>query len=130
MLAQASVVGFIPVHDFDLAEGFYAGKLGLTVASRDPFALVLTAAGDVMIRCVLTPEFKPQPYTVFGWEVLDITVSAKALNAAGVETLRYPWFEQDADGVWTAPGGAARVAWFNDPFGNVLSLSQHKAATA
>ena len=31
--------------------------------------------------------------------------------------------EQDELGVWSAPGGA-RVAWFKDPDGNVLSLTQ------
>ena len=30
---------------------------------------------------------------------------------------------QDSDGVWTTPGGD-QVAWFTDPDGHVLSLTQ------
>jgi predicted enzyme related to lactoylglutathione lyase len=31
--------------------------------------------------------------------------------------------EQDAQGVWTSPSGD-RIAWFTDPDGNVLSLTE------
>jgi hypothetical protein len=128
VLAEAPVIGFIPVGDFDVAEGFYAGKLGLSVASRDGFALVLLAAGGVAIRCVAMPGFVPKAFTIFGWEVPDLAASVKELKGNGIEPLLYPHFEQSEDGIWTAPGGD-RVAWFNDPFMNVLSLSQHVGAT-
>ncbi len=127
MLAQAPVIGFIPVTGFDIAESFYAGRLGLSVASRDPFALVLNAANGTTIRCVLTAVYTPQPFTILGWEVAELRPAVQSLKAAGTEPILYPYFEQDRDGIWTAPGGSL-VAWFHDPFGNVLSLSQHKAA--
>jgi catechol 2,3-dioxygenase-like lactoylglutathione lyase family enzyme len=124
VLAQAFPIGFIPIRDFATAERFYAGLLGLPVVSRDPFALVLRAAGGVMIRCTPVPEPRPQPFTIFGWEVEDIAAAATALIAAGVSATIYPHFDQDSQGIWTAPGGD-RVLWFQDPFGNILSLSQH-----
>ena len=128
MLEHASVIGFVPVSDMAAAEDFYAGKLGLTVVDRDsPYALVLSSNGT-MVRCALTPNVTPQPFTILGWQVQDIHASVKDLIAAGIEPIRYTWFDQDADGVWTAPGGAGFVVWFHDPDRNVLSLSQHTKA--
>jgi catechol 2,3-dioxygenase-like lactoylglutathione lyase family enzyme len=126
MLAHASIVGFVPVSSFEAAEAFYSGILGLTVLDRDnPFALVLAAADGAMVRCALAPNgVNPHMGTILGWQVKDIHAAVAELIAAGVQPIRYPFFEQAADGVWTAPGGDM-VVWFNDPDGNVLSLSQH-----
>ena len=129
MLAEAAVIGFIPVRDLEVAKTFYAGVLGLTVAQVDSFALVLRAGNDTMIRCVISPDHQAKAATILGWEVAEIHLAAKALRAAGVEPTIYPHFSQDADGVWTAPDGSM-VVWFNDPFGNVLSLSQHTVKVA
>ena len=125
MLATASIIGFIPIHDMDSAEQFFAGKLGLRVVERGAFALVLVSANGQTIRCVPVPGAHPQPFTILGWEVSDIHASVQELRSAGVEPICYPHFQQDADGVWTAPDGSAQVVWFNDPTGNILSLSQH-----
>jgi catechol 2,3-dioxygenase-like lactoylglutathione lyase family enzyme len=129
VLSTYDVIGFIPVRDLDRAEEFYGGQLGLKVLGKDGFALVLrsgTAGGRAgnMIRCVLMPESKPARFTVLGWEVPDIAVAAAELKAAGVEAKHYSLFPQDEHGVWTAPNGD-KVLWFEDPDGNVLSLSQH-----
>jgi predicted enzyme related to lactoylglutathione lyase len=125
MLANASIVGFVPVSSFEAAEKFYAGILGLKVLDRDnPYALVLAAADGAMVRCALAQEgVKPLQSTILGWEVPDIHASVAELVAAGVEPIRYPFFEQSADGVMTFPGGDM-VAWFHDPDHNVLSVSQ------
>ena len=124
MLSQAAVIGFIPVTDFDLAEAFYCGKLGLVANTRDDFALVAKAADGIMVRCVMAPGFQPQPFTIFGWEMDDLEGAADRLVAAGISVLRFSWFEQDGRGIWTAPDGTG-VLWFKDPFGNTLSLSRH-----
>ena len=79
-----------------------------------------------MLRLVRMPEFTPVPYTIFGWEVGDVESTVRELTAKGVSFLRYGHFKQDEHGIWDAPGGA-RVAWFHDPDGNTLSLSQHPA---
>ncbi len=131
MLANAPIVGFVPVSSFQAAEAFYSGILGLQVIDRDnPFALVLAAANGATVRCALMQDgVDPQPYTILGWGVPDIHAAVASLAAAGVSPIRYPFFQQSEDGVWTAPGGAM-VAWFHDPDGNVLSLSQHAPAEA
>jgi hypothetical protein len=46
-----------------------------------------------------------------------------ALRELGITFNRYDGMEQDARGIWEAPGGGALVAWFSDPDGNTLSLS-------
>ena len=124
--AQAAVIGMIPVRDLAEAELFYGRLLGLNVRGNDGFALILGAGTDAatMIRCVKVPEFVPQSFTILGWEVADLRAASAELRAKGVEPARYPWLPQDEHGIWAAPDGS-EVLWFNDPFGNNLSLSHH-----
>ena len=121
-------IAFIPTRDPAAAREFYERKLGLQLESEDDFALVFRTGQPpgLMLRVVNTPEFQPAPYTIFGWQVDDIVAGVKKLIASGVEPLRYGFFEQDELGIWSSPSGA-KVAWFKDPDGNTLSLSQHSA---
>ncbi len=123
MLADNDVMGFIPTKDSAQARAFYEGTLGLRFVSEDNFALVVES-GATVIRIVKIPDFTPAKYTILGWRVSNIEAEVKALSALGVEFARYPPMVQDELGIWTAPGGS-RVAWFHDPDGNALSLSQH-----
>jgi catechol 2,3-dioxygenase-like lactoylglutathione lyase family enzyme len=125
MLGQTPIIAFIPTRDAAQARTFYEGLLGLRFISDDHFALVMEANGT-MIRIVRVGNFTPAPFTILGWEVKDIHHSVAELTAKGLNFTRYPHFEQSPDGVWTAPGGVAKVAWFLDPDGNNLSLSQHQ----
>ena len=103
--------------------GLLPGQLGLELVSNDSFALVVKAR-ETLIRIVILGEFTPAPYTILGWEVPDIDSTAAKLSRRGVIFERYAYFEQDSSGIWAAPDGS-RVAWFKDPGGNTLSLSQH-----
>ncbi|HEX9107937.1 MAG TPA: VOC family protein [Longimicrobiales bacterium] len=126
MLESARPVGFIPTCDPERARAFYEGVLGLRVLTLDAFALVLDAHG-ILLRVVNvagSEGFRPQPFTIFGWSVPDARAAVTALAAKGVTFKRYPGMEQDELGIWASPGGA-RVAWFEDPDGNVLSVSSH-----
>jgi len=123
MLATSAVIGFVPTKDAARARNFYEGVLGLRFVSDDGFALVMDANGT-MIRIARAPDFTPFPFTLLGWGVEDIEAEAAELAGRGVEFNRYGFLEQDAAGIWAAPGGA-KVAWFTDPDGNILSLSQH-----
>jgi catechol 2,3-dioxygenase-like lactoylglutathione lyase family enzyme len=105
---------------------FYRDVLGLGFVREDGFALVFDAHGT-MLRISKMPEFTPAQHTVLGWEVGDIGAEVDQLARRGVEFERYPNMGQDANGVATFPTGD-KVAWFKDPDGNVLSLSQHAAA--
>jgi catechol 2,3-dioxygenase-like lactoylglutathione lyase family enzyme len=123
MLSTNPLIAFIPTKDAGHSRSFYEGTLGLRFVSDDTFALVMDANGT-MVRIVRVGEFSPAPFTILGWQVEDIHAKVAELTSKGVQFNRYPWFEQSADGVWTAPGGA-KVAWFADPDGNTLSISQH-----
>ena len=120
---RGSVIGFIPTRDAEAARRFYEGVLGMRFVSDDKFAVVLDAEGT-MIRVVRAGDFTPQRFTIFGWEVDDIAEAVEDLRAAGVQFENYGLPGQGEDGIWHPPGGD-QVAWFKDPDGNVLSLSQH-----
>jgi catechol 2,3-dioxygenase-like lactoylglutathione lyase family enzyme len=123
MLATSPIIAFIPTKDAARARAFYEGILGLRFLSDDGFAIVMDANGT-MVRIARAGGFTPAPFTILGWQVQDIDPAVATLTAKGVRFSRYGFLEQSDTGVWTAPGGA-KVAWFLDPDGNTLSLSQH-----
>ena len=81
-------------------------------------------AGQALVRMTVMPDYRASPHPVLGWDVADISAAARALRSKGVDLTIYQGMGQDPNGVWTAPDGKTRVAWFVDPDGNVLSLSQ------
>ncbi len=125
-LAKYNIIGFATIVDVERAKIFYRDTLGLTLLYEEPpFALVFDANG-IMIRLGMAKQHTPAQGTVLGWQVPNIVVAVNELVEAGVRFERYnfDWMKQDELGIWTAPTGA-RVAWFKDPDGNVLSLSEH-----
>ena len=122
MLAGDDLIAFVATADAERARAFYAGTLGLELDSESPFACVFRAAGT-MLRVTVVERVVPAPYTVLGWAVADIAARVHELSARGVVFERYEGVEQDELGVWRSPGGAL-VAWFKDPDGNLLSLTQ------
>jgi len=124
MLSLATPVGFVPSSDLDRSRRFYEEVLGLPVIEADSFAVVFQAAGIVVRLTYVGDQLRPQPFTVFGWEVSDLRAEIADLVGKGVEFLRVDGLEQDETGVWTAPNGAL-IAWFKDGDGNTLSLSRH-----
>lgn len=122
MLSFTGLMAFIPTKDAKKARPFYEGVLGLRFVSEDQFALVLEASG-IMVRVAVVGEFKPQQFTVLGWQVSDLEKEVAGLQGQGVQFEKYRMKGQDEQGVWYSPSGA-KVAWFKDPDGNVLSLTQ------
>jgi len=132
ILGKQKIMAFAAVRDRDAARKFYRDTLGLTLVGEDQFALVFDAHGTTL-RISPVRDWTPPQFTVLGWEVPDIVAAVKELTAAGVEFQRYAWMkDQDEMGIWTSPSGpevaavhaGARVAWFKDPDGNVLSVTQ------
>lgn len=121
---NASPVSFILTADRIRAKPFYAGVLGLKVIAEDGFATTFDLGGGATMRLTDLPGHSAMAHTVLGWNVPDIRSAAKDLRDKGVTFTVYEGFGQDADGIWTAPGGGAQVAWFADPDGNVLSITQ------
>ena|SRR5450432_4196708 len=123
MLETAKIVAFVSISDADKARAFYEGVLGLKFVKDDGFALVFDANG-IMVRAAKMKEVIPQHFTVLGWQVTEIENMVRSLTAKGVKFEVFGFFKQDELGIWTAPTGD-KVAWFKDPDGNILSLSQH-----
>ena len=122
MLESRKVMAFVATTNAERAKTFFGDILGLPLVSDDPVALVFRAAGT-LIRVQKVREHTPPPFTVLGWHVDDIAGDVSALAARGIRFERYDGMKQDEAGVWTAPGGA-KIAWFKDPDGNVLSLTE------
>jgi catechol 2,3-dioxygenase-like lactoylglutathione lyase family enzyme len=123
ILGSSKPIAFVSTRDPERARSFYRDRLGLRLASEElPFALVFDLNGT-MLRVTIVNELTPAKHTVLGWDVPDIAAAANELQSAGVQLERYGLPGQDEQGIWTAPGGA-KVAWFKDPDGNILSLTQ------
>lgn len=125
MLGRDTLVAFVPSRDPKKAKSFFVDTLALRFVSEDPFAVVLDANG-IAVRLVdisRVADFKPAPITILGWSVPDIRQTVRGLQERGVVFERYPGLTQDDLGIWASPSGA-RVAWFKDPDGNTLSVTQ------
>jgi catechol 2,3-dioxygenase-like lactoylglutathione lyase family enzyme len=123
-LNQYNIIAFVPIVDVERAKAFYRDTLGLRLVEEEPpFALEFDANG-IMLRLVMAEKLPAGGGTVLGWQVPEIAAVVEGLLARGVVFERYEQLPQDALGIWTTPTGA-KVAWFKDPDGNVLSVSQH-----
>lgn len=122
-LADARPIAFVVTRDRKTAEPFYGETLGLRRLPGDDFAAVFDLAG-VKLRLTEVPDHRPSAHPVLGWQVPDIEAAVQALSAKGVDMNIYDGMGQDDLGIWTSPDGKTRVAFFNDPDGNGLSLTQ------
>ena len=122
MLGSCDVIAFVPTENPDRSRAFYEGLLGLRFVSKDHYAMMFEANG-VRLRIALVQEFKPAPFTILGWIVSDIAATIRELAKKGVVFQRYKIFKQDELGICTFLSGE-KVAWFKDPDGNTLSLTQ------
>ena len=122
---NSKIISFVATRNPASALKFYAETLGLKLISDDPFAIVFDANGT-MLRVQKVHELVLARHTVLGWEVADISAKTKELMKRGVHFEHFEGLAQDESGVWTTPSGA-KVAWFKDPDGNTLSLTQFKS---
>ena len=122
MLESSSIIAFAPATDLARARGFYQHTLGLRFVEQSDYACVFDANGT-MLRITAVSKVANPGYTVLGWRVADIEAAVQALNLKGVKFTQYDGMDQDLNGIWTTPGGD-KVAWFTDPDGNNVSLTQ------
>ena len=121
-LPTSELIAFMPTTNLAAARVFYEQGLGLPIAGESPIACTFDANGTTL-RVIAVEQITPAPYTVLGWNVADIEASIHELAGRGVVFERFEGVDHDELGVWRSPGGA-RVAWFKDPDGNTLSLTQ------
>lgn len=123
MLNNSTVVALVATSRPAEAKRFYGETLGLQLLTDDTFAIVFDANG-VMLRVQKVEGHTPPPYTVLGWDVPDIHASVDELSGKGVPCELYEGLGQNESGIWASPSGA-QIAWFKDPDGNTLSLTQY-----
>lgn len=123
VLQNSPIIAFVASTDSDAAKAFYGDTLGLELAAEEPPHALVFRAGETMLRVSLAQEVHPAPYTVLGWRVAEIESAVDHLARSGVRFERYPHLPQDDRGIWTASDNT-KVAWFSDPDGNVLSLTE------
>jgi len=122
ILGAAKPVAIICTRDRARAAVFYRDTLGLKLKSEDDYAVVFDVDG-VDLRVSTVPDFTPHEHTVFGFRVPEVSIIVEALREHGVMFNTYKGFTQDDLGIWSLPNSTLRVAWFNDPDGNVLSVT-------
>jgi catechol 2,3-dioxygenase-like lactoylglutathione lyase family enzyme len=122
MLNNSRLIAFAATTKPGVARAFYCDVLGLRLVEQTPFALVFDANGT-QLRIQIVQSHTPAPHTQLGWHVMDIRSEIEQLTAKGVRFELFPHFQQDQQGVWKSPSGAL-VAWFKDPDGNLLSLTE------
>lgn len=120
--AAAPLIAFLATTNAARSKAFYSDVLGLRLVEDSPFALEFDVGGT-MLRIQKVETLTPHPFTALGWQVPDIAAQIADLAQRGLVFERFPGLDQDAAGVWTSPSGA-RIAWFKDPDGNVLSLTE------
>jgi catechol 2,3-dioxygenase-like lactoylglutathione lyase family enzyme len=122
-LRTATPVSFLYVSDRQRALDFYCSTLGLNLRSSDAFGDFIET-GPGLIRMTVMPDREPGAHPVIGWNVTDIRAAVEALRGRGVAFTIHEGMGQDELGIWTSPDGSAKVAFFADPDGNVLSLAE------
>ncbi len=123
LLGSSKIAAFSATANPERAKAFYRDQLGLKLVSDEQYALVFDANGT-MLRVQKVKEVGEARYTTLGWNVSDIVSTIEELERAGVKFERYGFPGQDERGIWTPPNGSAKIAWFKDPDGNILSLAQ------
>lgn len=125
MTAGPQLVAFIASSHLGSSHAFYSGVLGLERVEATPMANVYDANGTPL-RVTLVPNHTASRFTVLGWYVADVRAAMADLKSRGAQFKAYEGYEQDEDGIWTAPNGR-QLAWFEDPDGNIISVSQGPA---
>jgi catechol 2,3-dioxygenase-like lactoylglutathione lyase family enzyme len=125
LLGSCDLMAFVATTDAARARRFYGDVLGLPLVADEPYALVFDAHGT-SLRVARVDTLLPAPHTVLGWVVPELTAAVIALARRGVVFERYAGLDQDERGICTFQGGG-RVAWFKDPDGNTLSLTERES---
>lgn len=120
MLANAKLQSLILTSRIEEAGAFYRDVLGLSFKGKADGAWVFDVGGGAL-RVSPVPSTKPSEHTVLGFSVPEVDRAIAFLTSRGVRFERFEGFMHEENGAVTSPDGA-RVAWFRDPDGNLLSV--------
>jgi len=121
MLINETLKTFIPTVKPQEAKVFYRDILGLTFLGEDSYGIEFDSGGR-LLRVITVRELTSHEFTILGWNVTDIEATVDLLVSRGISFQKYDFINNER-GIWTSPNNS-KVAWFKDPDGNVLSVSQ------
>ena len=116
------------VSDMQRARRFYEGVLGLVPGTDTGDNVGYPCGGDTQINVYLSPNAGTAKFTIAGFDVEDIETVVEALTEQGVTFEQYdePPIATDTQGIAHFERDA-KVAYFKDPDGNILSIAQAPA---
>jgi catechol 2,3-dioxygenase-like lactoylglutathione lyase family enzyme len=123
VLKDSRIFSTFAVPDADKARRYYGETLGLDVRDGQmPGIFEIHQGNEAPVVVYPKPDHKPAGFTVLNFVVTDVERVVDDLTAAGVQFEQY-----DTDGMKTNAKGIVRgqgpdIAWFKDPFGNILSV--------
>ncbi|MCW3465330.1 VOC family protein [Chitinophaga nivalis] len=124
MLKHVKAFSGFSANDLPAVQTFYSEVLGLEVTATSGI-LKIHIAGSHPVLVYPKPDHIPATYTILNFPVPDITAAVDELTARGVRFLQYEGkLQTDEKGIFH--GGGPKIAWFQDPAGNILSVLEEK----
>lgn len=121
---KAFVFTSFSVNDLAAAKEFYEGKLGFELGAPMTDEALKIQKGGQRFHIYPKPDHQPATYTVINLKVDDIDAAVGQLTKAGVEFIQYDNQYMKTDDKGIATRGQLKMAWFNDPAGNIHGLLQ------
>ena len=125
MLKDAPVAAILPAADLERTKTFYMEVLGLPAPDMvAPGTLEFKCGGGTRLLLYRREGGTDADHTVAGWMVEDVAGTVEALRERGVVFEQYdmPNLKTDERGIATI--GDEQAAWFKDPEGNILSITE------
>jgi len=122
MLNDKKTYSTIPVTDLGAARRFYEETLGMQPEMVTEGGVMYGSGGSQFF--VYPSRTRPAGHTQMSWLVLDIKAEVAALKGKGVKFEHYdvPGLEMVDEIAHSGPD--VWTAWFKDPDGNLLGLTQ------
>src|SRR5262245_49266682 len=121
-LKDSRIFSTFAVRDSDQAKRFYGEALGLDVRDGQMLGLFEIHQGDQAVVVYPKPDHKPAEFTVLNFVVKDVERTVDELTSAGIQFEQYDIDQMKTDAKGIVRGQGPDIAWFKDPFGNILSI--------
>lgn len=125
MISNSPVTACLTVTDLEIAKKFYIEKLELKEVPTTHSQGILLEAGNATKIFIYTSGAPKATNTVASFIVSDVLTVVNELKAKGVEFESYDFEKLKTDEDNIATFEDTHSAWFKDPDGNILGISNH-----
>lgn len=124
MLRNSSIAAVLPAVDLPRAKRFYNQTLGLSIEQETDQGILFNSGDCTRLLVYARPTPTKADHTAAGWQVDDVEAEVRDLKSRGIRFEQYdmPGLKTNADGIAEMEG--RKSAWFKDPEGNILAISQ------